>query len=96
MARGENAEKNGHAGREYWKSRLTRHGDMPGRYTKQSTAKKERRESRRVEWIDNSSINLEAHCHRCGHSDRVGNFKKISGLSICPKCGSDSVSMEEK
>lgn len=34
-------------GLEYWKSRLHRHGETPGRYTKQLTARKERRASRK-------------------------------------------------
>lgn len=31
--------------REYWKSRLHRHGEQPGRYTKTQTHRKERRDS---------------------------------------------------
>lgn len=36
--------KRGHWGKEYWKSRLHRYGETPGRFTKRLTAKKERRE----------------------------------------------------
>lgn len=39
---GENAKKKGHVGKEYWKSRLHRHGEIPGRLTKKMTHKKER------------------------------------------------------
>lgn len=46
MARGKNAERRGHAGKEYWKSRLHCHGEEPGRYTKQWTHRKERRAKR--------------------------------------------------
>ena len=35
-------------GYEYWKSRLHRYGEEPGRYTKYLTHKKERRDSRGV------------------------------------------------
>jgi len=40
---GDNAEQKGHLGKEYWKSRLHRYGEPPGRYTKYLTHKKERR-----------------------------------------------------
>lgn len=33
-------------GQEYWKSRLHRHGETPGKVTKRLTAKKERRENK--------------------------------------------------
>lgn len=49
MAHGKNAEQNGHSGTEYWKSRLHRWGEMPGKVTKRLTHKKERREKRRIE-----------------------------------------------
>lgn len=42
MAHGKNAEKLGHAGKEYWKSRLHPRGEVPGRATKKMTHKKER------------------------------------------------------
>ena len=45
MAHGENARAQC-SGREYWKSRLHRHGEIPGRLTKKLTAKKERRRDR--------------------------------------------------
>ncbi len=35
-------------GKEYWKSRLYRHGEAPGRYTKTLTHRKERREGKRM------------------------------------------------
>ncbi len=44
MAHGENAERWGHAGTEYWKSRLHPQGETPGRFTKTQTHRKERRE----------------------------------------------------
>ena len=43
VAHGKNAEQKGYPGKEYWKSRLHRGGEMPGRYTKQLTHRKERR-----------------------------------------------------
>lgn len=46
MAHGKNAENYGLCGKEYWSSRLHRHGETLGRYTKKLTAKKERRDSR--------------------------------------------------
>lgn len=49
MAHGKNAERHGSAGKEYWKSRLHRWGEAPGRVTKDLTHKKERREKRIVE-----------------------------------------------
>lgn len=48
MAHGENAEKNGHQGKEYWKSRLHKYGEVPGRYTKKLTHKKERKENKKI------------------------------------------------
>lgn len=48
MAQGLNAKRRGHAGKEYWKSRLHRGGETLGRYTKQQTHRKERREGRRI------------------------------------------------
>jgi len=36
-------------GSEYWKSRLHRHGESPGRVTKDLTHRKERREKREAE-----------------------------------------------
>jgi hypothetical protein len=35
-------------GTEYWKSRLKRQGEVPGRFTKQQTARKERRQDKKV------------------------------------------------
>jgi len=40
---GENAERRGHVGKEYWKSRLHPQGEAPGKFTKLLTHKKERR-----------------------------------------------------
>lgn len=37
------------SGNEYWKSRLHRGGEEPGRFTKKLTHRKERREERRAE-----------------------------------------------
>lgn len=48
MAQGKNAEKCGHAGKEYWKSRLHRWGEIPGRVTKQLTHRKERRVAKKA------------------------------------------------
>ena len=48
MAHGENAEKRGHAGKEYWKSRLRKHGDDLGRYVKILTHRKERRDNKKI------------------------------------------------
>lgn len=45
---GENAEKAGKMGKEYWKSRLHRYGEIPGRFTKDLTHKKERKQNKRV------------------------------------------------
>ncbi len=46
MAHGENAEKAGHVGTEYWKSRLHPGGEIPGKITKKFTHRKERREGK--------------------------------------------------
>ena len=43
---GENAQKHGHPGREYWKSRLHPHGEVPGKFTKIMTHRKERRQGK--------------------------------------------------
>ena len=48
MAHGENAEKNGKQGKEYWKSRLHRYGEVTGKYTKKLTHRKERRQNKLV------------------------------------------------
>ena len=48
MAHGENAERIGHGGKEYWKSRLHKYGEVLGRYTKKLTHKKERRDNKRI------------------------------------------------
>ena len=48
MAHGKNAEQNGRAGKEYWKSRLHRWGEQMGRYTKYLTHKKERRANKKI------------------------------------------------
>lgn len=40
---GKRAEQVGHQGKEYWKSRLHKYGEVRGRYTKKLTHKKERR-----------------------------------------------------
>jgi len=49
MAHGENAESCGHVGKEFWKSRLSRWGDLRGKITKQLNHRKERAEARRIE-----------------------------------------------
>lgn len=46
MAHGENAAQKGHPGKEYWKSRLHSGGEVPGRWTKKMTHKKERRKAK--------------------------------------------------
>ncbi len=47
---GKNAQQrnHNHEGLEYWKSRLHRFGEDPGRYTKVRTHRKERRVGRRI------------------------------------------------
>jgi len=45
---GENAEQKGHQGKEYWKSRLHRYGELIGKYTKKLTHRKERRENKKI------------------------------------------------
>jgi hypothetical protein len=45
---GKNAEKAGKMGKEYWKSRLHPQGEIPGRFTKDLTHKKERKQNKRV------------------------------------------------
>jgi len=57
MAHGENAKKRGHAGKEYWKSRHHKHGEVPGRFTKTITHRKERREGTPV---------VRGNCAKCG------------------------------
>lgn len=46
---GENAKQKGHTGKEYWKSRLHKFGEIIGWYTKKLTHKKERRISKKLE-----------------------------------------------
>lgn len=48
MAHGENAQKNGSRGKEYWKSRLHRWGEKPGRDTKTLTHRHERQIGKRI------------------------------------------------
>ena len=48
MAHGENAEKYGKCGKEYWKSRLHKYGEILGKYTKKLTARKERRDDKQL------------------------------------------------
>jgi hypothetical protein len=50
MPHGKNAEKHGHRmqQKEYWASRLHRHGERLGRFTKTQTHRKERRAARRL------------------------------------------------
>ncbi len=48
MAHGENAKKKGNAGKEYWSSRLHKHGEIPGKITKDLTHKKERRDNKNL------------------------------------------------
>jgi hypothetical protein len=45
-----------HRGREYWSSRLHRHGEIPGRYTKVITHRKERREAKAAILVDIEEI----------------------------------------
>lgn len=48
MAHGKNAQKFGKCGKEYWKSRLHKYGEVLGRYTKKLTSKKERRDDKKI------------------------------------------------
>jgi len=48
MAHGENAQRKGHPGKEYWKSRLHRGGEIPGSLTKKLTHRKERKEGKQL------------------------------------------------
>jgi len=45
---GISAEKRGHQGKEYWKSRLHPQGEEPGKYTKRLTHKKERKTIKQI------------------------------------------------
>ena len=45
---GKRAEQKGHTGKEYWKSRLYRYGELIGAYTKKLTHRKERRENKKL------------------------------------------------
>ena len=38
----------GHVGKEYWKSRSHRYGEEPGRFTKNLTHRKERKQNKEV------------------------------------------------
>lgn len=46
MSRTNRDYKGDGAGKEYWKSRLHRHGEVPGRFTKRLTSKKDRQENK--------------------------------------------------
>lgn len=48
MAHGKNAERYGQCGKEYWKSRLHKYGEILGKYTKKLTARKERRDDKKI------------------------------------------------
>ena len=48
----------GGLGREYWKSRLHRHGEEPGRITKTLTHKKERRQGRKIDTFNDEKNGL--------------------------------------
>ena len=51
MSRSKKDQRGGHyqsAGKEYWKSRLHRGGELMGRFTKTLTHRKERRENKRL------------------------------------------------
>jgi len=48
MAHGERSAMQSNSLREYWKSRLHRHGETIGRYTKKLTHRKERRISKEI------------------------------------------------
>lgn len=57
---GENAQKRGHAGKEYWKSRLHKHGEPLGKFTKVKTHRKERRQSKTETYgFKNTSLEKE-------------------------------------
>lgn len=45
---GKRAELKGHTGKEYWKSRLYRYGELVGRFTKKLTHRKERRANKQL------------------------------------------------
>jgi hypothetical protein len=48
VSNGKNAEKGGHAGKEYWKSRLHTQGEIQGKFTKKLTHKKERMANKKI------------------------------------------------
>ena len=54
---GKRAEQQGHKiqGKEYWKSRLYRYGEVVGRFTKKLTHRKERRLNTRIEREEKSN-----------------------------------------
>lgn len=48
MAHGERSAMQSNSLKEYWKSRLHKHGEVIGRYTKLLTHRKERRNSKKI------------------------------------------------
>jgi hypothetical protein len=48
MAHGENAQHKGHPGKEYWKSRFHKSGEVLGSFTKKLTHHKERKEGKQL------------------------------------------------
>jgi hypothetical protein len=46
MPHGKNAEKDGHAGKEYWKSRYSPGGEIPGKFIKEKTHRRERQKAK--------------------------------------------------
>ena len=93
MAHGKNAERRGHAGKEYWRSRLHRYGECPCRETKRLTHRKERRDAAIAlldEWLaDESGLALLGHPtfsgaffgkrHGVGPEILLGEMYRIAG-----------------
>ncbi len=97
MAHGENAKRHGHAGSEYWASRLHSQGEIPGRFTKEQTHRKERREARSR--IHTGTTRLDACCgcgkpatHECVECDAKACDECATGWhgNICTDCQSSN------
>lgn len=94
MAHGENAEKGGKRGKEYWKSRLHKGGEVLGRFTKDRTHRKERRDSKKItedaveEWMREKPLTVEELARY--RDDALAHFAK-HGISVpdmftCDSC----------